>query len=76
MFIKIIQLIDSYSIQMLVINLLRTYTFKFGKSNRICEIKHSCDIETSQLQCTQKFGRQPIKLNRKKTIAEEDVELN
>jgi len=42
---------------MSVINSLRTYTFKFGKSNRICEIKHSCDIETSQLQSEEKFGK-------------------
>ena len=28
------------------------------------------------LQCEEKFGRQPIKLSRKKTTAEEDEELN
>ena len=54
----------------------KIYVFELKMSNVKCEIKHACDIETSQLQCTQKFGRQPIKLNRKKTIAEEDLELN
>ena len=28
------------------------------------------------LQCEEKFGRQPIKLSRKKTTTEEDIQLN
>jgi len=48
LFIKIIQSVGGYGVQILVINSLKTYTFNLGKSNRICEIKHSCDIKTCQ----------------------------
>ena len=33
-------------------------------------------METCQLQTEEKFGRQPIKLSRKKTTTEEEVGLN
>src|SRR3989337_3993898 len=61
---------------MSVISLQKTYTFELGKSNGICELKHGCDIKTCQPQPEEKFGRQPIKLSRKKTTAEEEVGLN
>ena len=76
LFIKIIKSVGSYSTQIPVINSLKTYTFKYGKSNRICETKHACDIKTYYIRSEEKIGRQPIKLSRKKTIAEEEVELN
>ena len=76
LFIKIIQSVGSYGVQIVIINSLKTYTFKYGKSNEICEIKHACDIKTYQPQTEEKFGRQPIKLSRKKTTAEDDVALN
>jgi len=76
LFIKIIQSVGGYGVQILVINSLKTYTFNLGKSNRICELKHACDIETYQLQTEEKIGPQPIKLSRKKTTTEEDVVLN
>jgi len=76
LFIKIIKSVESYSTQIPVINSVKIYTFKAGKSNRICELKHECDIETYQLQTEEKIGPPLIKLSRKKTTAEEDVALN
>ena len=74
--IKIIKSVGSYSIQIPVINSVKIYTFKLEKSNRICELKHACDIKICQPKTEEKFGRQPVKLSRKKTTKEEDVALN
>ena len=41
-----------------------------------CEINHACDIKTYYPQSEEKFGRQPIRLSRKKTTVEEDVAFN
>lgn len=42
----------------------------------MCGENHKFDIKTCQPQTEEKFGRQSIKLTRKKTTAEENVALN
>jgi hypothetical protein len=55
LFIKIIQSVGSYVIQILVINSVKTYICKYRKSNKICEINHSCDIKTCQSSMRRKI---------------------